>query len=279
MTPRSLAHLESQLGRGAAAELAEVLDELDTGARGVLGDRVVGVHLVGSLALGLADEHSDVDFLVVTRTPPAPDDEPGLGELHRQLPDQGSTWAAHLEGSYAPLSDLGNPTTVGRRWLYVDNGSRELERSAHDNTAHTRWVLREHGLAVSGPTPGDGVAAISAGMLFAEAVGEARKIAALVEDGHPMAGNAWGQPFLVLTMCRVLYTAREGRVTGKAVAARWALDHVPPRFHPLVHAALADRPDPTGRSGRAADPDRVAETRAFTWEVLGLVSYPPPGRG
>jgi len=32
----------------------------------------------------------------------------------------------------------------------VDNGSRDMELSAHDNTEVFRWVLRHRGVAVSG---------------------------------------------------------------------------------------------------------------------------------
>ncbi|WP_309649155.1 aminoglycoside adenylyltransferase domain-containing protein [Nocardioides sp.] len=272
MDPGLLAHLEPQVGPASAADLVGVLRALDRGARDALGDEVVGLHLVGSFATGDADEHSDVDVIVVTRTAPTPAAEAALTTLHAHLPDLGSSWARHLEGSYAPAPDLANPTTVGRRWLHVDHGSRVLERSAHDNTAHTRWVLRERALTVSGTPALDLLPRVSRGMLFAEAVGEARQRAAAVEDHPASLGNAGRQPSLVLTMCRILYTAREGAVVGKEPAARWALAILPAQWHDLVLAAVADRSDPWGRVHREADPDRALRTRAFVWDVLALVS-------
>ncbi|GEP37377.1 hypothetical protein NPS01_10400 [Nocardioides psychrotolerans] len=272
MDPGLLAHLEPQVGPDSAADLVDVLRALDERAREALGDEVVGVHLVGSFAAGDADEHSDVDFLVVTRTGPTPAAEAALRTVHAHLPDLDSPWAGHLEGSYAPVTDLANPTTVGRRWLYVDNGSRVLERSGHDNSAHTRWVLREQSCIVSGPPAHDLLPRVSRGALFAEAVGEARQRAAAVEDDPAALRNAWMQPYLVLTMCRILYTAREGAVVGKEPAARWALGILPDEWHDLVLAAVADRPDPWGRVHREADPERALRTRAFVWDVLALVS-------
>ena len=40
-------------------------------------------------------------------------------------------------------------------WLYVDNGSRELEWSTHDNCRVVRWVLRGHGVVLAGPDPAE----------------------------------------------------------------------------------------------------------------------------
>lgn len=271
MTSGLLAHLETQVGAASARDLLDVLEALDAGAREAL-DVVVGTYLVGSFAAGHGDEHSDVDFLVVTRTAPTPAEEAALTTLHARLPDLDSPWAQHLEGSHAPAPDLANPTTVGRRWLHVDHGSRVLGRSALDNTAHARWTLREASYAVSGAAAHDLLPRVSRTMLFAEAVGQARQHAAMVEDEPASLRNAWTQPHVVLTMCRILYTAREGAVVGKETAARWALGVLPEGWHDLVLAAVADRPDPWGRKHRDADPERAVRTRAFVWDVLALVS-------
>lgn len=54
MTQASLTALESVAG------------ELRDSARTILAANFVGAYLVGSFALGAGDEHSDVDFIVVT---------------------------------------------------------------------------------------------------------------------------------------------------------------------------------------------------------------------
>ena len=47
--------------------LDAILDELVTRARQILGANFLGAYLQGSFAVGDADEHSDVDFLIVTQ--------------------------------------------------------------------------------------------------------------------------------------------------------------------------------------------------------------------
>jgi len=47
-------------------DLNGVLEELVTGVRSILAANLCGVYLQGSFAVGDADQHSDVDFIVVT---------------------------------------------------------------------------------------------------------------------------------------------------------------------------------------------------------------------
>lgn len=252
-------------------DLDAIVAALGEGARQALGDDLLGLYLVGSFALGAGDEHSDVDFLAVTADRLNPDQQTALDTLHARLPDLPGYWATHLEGSYAPAVDLRSPMSIGRSWPYVDNGARVLTPSDHDNTLHARWLLREHGVAIIGPPAVSLVAPVDVGALRAEMIGVARARAEDVEEHPEHLGNAWYQPYLVLTLCRALFTTHTGRVTSKAEAATWALDHVPAEHHELVRRALADRPDPWGRVHRDADPALAKPTRAFAWEVHRLI--------
>lgn len=241
-----------------------------SGVTQALGDSLVGVYLAGSHALGCADEWSDVDFLVVVSARLSDDQLSRLGDLHAVLPDHDSRLLQHLEGSYAPAADLASPMTLGRRWWYVDNGARTLSLSDHDNTAHHRWVLREHGVVLHGPDPAGLVAAVSAEALRAEALGDARARAEHLEDDPGAYADAWSQPSCVLTCCRILVTAAEGRVAGKHEAAAWARPRVDPSYAPLIDAAVAARPHPLERVGQPADPALAEPTRAFVWETVRL---------
>jgi hypothetical protein len=67
-----------------------------------------------------------------------------LQEWHLQIHDLPYYVARHLEGSYVSKQTLIRTDLVGVQSLwYVDNGSTRLERSAHDNQWHVRWILHE----------------------------------------------------------------------------------------------------------------------------------------
>lgn len=250
-------------------ELNDLLAELLAAAHSALGDTFCGAYLVGSFALGDADEHSDVDFLVVVEREPSPDEESALQRLHARLWDLPTPWAQHLEGSYVPREALRNPEPA-RRFLFLDNGARELVRDPHCNSAFTRWSLRKRGVALAGPPPAELVAPVADGELRAEAAGRtveyaawAHELDAAPGDGDALAFNRWAQPYVVLTLCRLLRTVAEGRIGSKHDAAEWARGSLEPRWHPLVERALTDRPDPWSRVREAAGAAAVAETMAF----------------
>src|SRR5262245_29943093 len=106
-------------------DLDALLAELVTGIGSVLGDRLVGVYLQGSFALGAGDVHSDVDFLAVTETPLTDAELDSLQVLHARLHGLPGRWATHLEGSYLPRADVRARGAVAKAYPYLDNGASE----------------------------------------------------------------------------------------------------------------------------------------------------------
>jgi len=251
------------------AELNHVLTALVDGARDVLGNNFVGAYLQGSFALGDADEFSDVDFIVATK---GVLDEPqvsAIGELHRRIFTMPTIWAQHLEGSYLPVAALRHVDADQARFAYFDNGSTTLEWSDHDNTAVMRWSLRERGVTLAGPRPAALIDPVSRSVLVAEVTGSLRDRCAFLHH-HPAAlDNGWVQPYIVLTFCRGLHTIAVGAVTSKPAAGKWASASLDARWRPLIRRALHDRPDPSARARRPADPGALAETWAFIDDLVG----------
>jgi hypothetical protein len=245
-------------------ELDGVLHELVAGARTALGDDFCGAYLQGSFAVGDADEHSDVDFVVVTHDEMSADQLARLQALHGRLYELPVAWAQHLEGSFFPKERLEKVDPTHAPLPYLDNGARELVWDAHCNTAVVRWSLREHGVVLAGPQPAQLLAPVSADDLRTEA---RAAVSAYVEwapeptKAGPM--SRWKQPYLVLTFCRLLHTLERGTVASKRQAGRWALDALDPTWAPLIRSALQDRADPWVRVHQPADPDAIDRTLAF----------------
>lgn len=244
----------------AYPELDAVLGELVDGARAVLGDDFCGAYLHGSFATGDADEHSDVDFVIVSHEDLTEEQLGGLQLLHRRLYALASPWAQHLEGSYIPARQLRRIDWSHRPFFFLDNGAAELVWDSHCNTAVVRWLLREHGLVLAGPDPKSLVEPVAASDLQREALARIQEYA---DWGYEGQMSAWKQPYLVLTLCRLLFTLAHGRVASKREAADWALDALDRRWAGLIRQAAADRADPWERVHRPADPDLAARTLEF----------------
>jgi len=245
-------------------ELNDVLRELVDGVRAILDANFVGAYLQGSFAVGDADRHSDVDFVVVTDGDPDPTEEAALQELHARLFMLDVPWAQHLEGSYVPKDLLRHADPARAKFLYLDNGAGELIRDNHCNTAVVRWSLREHGVVLAGPDPKLLIDAVPAPQLRSEALVGIAEYAAWAPEPTRVGGmSRWKQPYLVLTFCRLLHTAEHGRVVSKREAAEWALEALDPEWADLIQAALDDRPDPWARVHEPAAPEAVTRTLAF----------------
>jgi len=251
-------------------DLNAVLRELVASVQAILVENFCGLYLLGSFAVGDADTHSDVDFLVVTHDEVSDEQLAALQTMHARMYALDVPWAQHLEGSYVPKNSLRRVDPSRSPLLYLDNGATELVWDNHFNTAVVRWSLREHGVVLEGPETSTLVEPVSAAQLRDEALAGMREYADWAPEptkAGPM--SRWKQPYLVLTFCRLLYTLTEGRVGSKREAGEWALRNLGPEWASLVQGALDDRPDPWARVNQQAEPDALDRTLAFVDYTLG----------
>lgn len=208
--------------------------------RALLGDRLVGLYLHGSLALGDFDPAtSDVDLLVATRDELLEADLAAVRTWHEAFDAGPSPWATEVEVSYLPVDALRRYDPARSYYAHVGRGGEGLLIHRYDSD----WViqlhiLREHSLAVLGPAPTALVDPVMVEDRHAAARALARRwlpelLAAPTERFH-----RGYQVFVVLSMCRILHTAATGDAASKRRAAAWALANVPERFYPVVEDAL-----------------------------------------
>ena len=247
-------------GPTAYEDLNGVLEQLVAGVRKILGDDLCGVYLQGSFALGDADEHSDVDFIVVANHELSEREVAELQALHQRLYALDVPWAQHLEGSYVPQHNLRRVDPARMPYVYLDNGATELTRDNHCNTAVVRATLRGHGVVLYGPDPETLIDPVSAADLADDVSFALDEWAEWLEDHSP---GRRGQGVLVTTLCRMLQTLAEGRVTSKREACEWALRNAGPEWAALIQRAVDDRPDPWTKVREPADPQALEQTLAF----------------
>jgi hypothetical protein len=118
------------------------------------------------------------------------------------------------------------------------------------------YTVREHGVAVAGPKPHTLFRRVDAAEMNRE--GSAIAGAWLEQARADPSWLAWlrqreNQAFVVLTLCRLLYTLETGAVASKPGAARWARQALGPRWSGLIERALA------GGQDRSEIPESEAE--------------------
>ena len=243
-------------------DLNDVLTRLVDGARRVLGSDFVTAFLQGSFALGDADAGSDVDFLVVVREGLTAAQCEAVQTLHRQLFELPSPWARHLEGSYFPAELLRRPDPARTPVPYFDNGSRDLELSSHDNTLVVRWTGREHGIPLAGTPPRELINTVSPDELRVEVRGTLHAWGTALLADPAGLDNGWRQPYVALSMARMLHTLETGAVHSKRAAVGWARNRAPD-WAALLERAWGKHGGQFSRVGQPADPADLKLTRDF----------------
>ena len=248
-------------------EVNRAVERLRDGAGEALGDRLVGLYLHGSLALGgFYPPASDIDFHAATT---GTLDDPSLERLaamHAAFKAEGG-WLNRLEGVYLPTDALrrqdpagGRQPTVGIDWDF------RLGRSG-PTWVLDRWVTREHGVVVTGPDPRELIDPIGPGEL------RAAVRASMLDDWAGRAAEgadvAWLRPrgyqaFAILTMCRDLYVLEHGVLVSKAVAAAWAARRLGAPWPVMAERAMAWRAD------ERVDDRHLPETLALVAAAVGL---------
>jgi predicted nucleotidyltransferase len=86
-----------------------VLTELAEGLKRLLGKKIVGLYLSGSLAYGdFVTDRSDIDLQAVVRSSLAEEELRSLEQLHKEIERMHPEWANRIECSYVPLNSCAN---------------------------------------------------------------------------------------------------------------------------------------------------------------------------
>lgn len=249
-------------------ELNAVLQELVGSVQDILLHDFVGAYLQGSFAVGDFDPHSDCDFIIVVEQELSDSKYRPLQAMHERIFEMEYEWARHLEGSYFPTGVLRNYAHIGTELWYIDNGSRELEKSRHDNTVVVRWILRENGVALAGPPPSALIDPIPTTELRREILATFTEWGEQILQDPQQINNRFYQTFAVLSYCRMLHDLHAGFIGSKRSGAEWAKSHLDPSWADLIDRAWDGRPNPAVSSRELADPADLASTLEFVREVL-----------
>jgi predicted nucleotidyltransferase len=238
-----------------------MLLELLRNVQHLLGSHFIGMYLDGSLANGDFDEASDIDFIVVTDEEVSATHFSALQAMHDHLATTDSRWAMELEGSYIGQHALRRFDPAHALHPNIERGPGERLKLVHHDAAWIvhRYVLRERGVTLVGPAPDMLIDPISPTLLRQAMVSFLPAWATYLRNDPAQITHRGYQSYIVLSLCRVLYTLHHGTVVSKLVAARWARESLGERWVPLIEHAWAGRRN----AGEEASPEDVHETLKF----------------
>jgi hypothetical protein len=262
-----------QLGSGAAPQqptpypdVNALAHDLLKSLHAILGAQLAGMYLVGSLALGDFDpRESDLDLILVTAGALSDETSAALRDLHQRFDHSASAWAARVDAVYIPQEALREPSPTAARYPTLHWPEPLTLQQLETGWPIQRDTLREHGIVVSGPDPRSLLDPVPPDELR-------RASAAKVAEWRARAHGDPGwvaqlrarreHTYVVVTLCRLLYTLDTGSVASKPVAARWAARTLASRWSELIGRAITEP-----RANAAVVPEDAVN------DVLALLEY------
>jgi predicted nucleotidyltransferase len=218
-------------------DINEVLQALVQGFVDVFADNLVGVYLFGSLSYGdFNPESSDIDLMVIVHRPVSQYELALIEQLQRQVGTKYEKWADRIEISYTPREMLQNVLPPEQPRPYFGEGVFYPEAHYGNEWIINLYLLYQHGITLLGPefkTLVDPIAIV-----------EVQKacIRDLFKEWEPKLtdpdwlNNSHYQSYLVLNLCRILYTVMRGSTGSKKVSAQWVKGEYG-EWHELIETA------------------------------------------
>jgi hypothetical protein len=200
--------------------------------------------LEGSLANGDFDQASDIDFVVVTDEPVSEKLFLELQAIHARIVKIDSAWAMQLEGSYISQSALRRHDPKQALHPNIERGEGEHLKLVIQDEGWIiyRYILRERGITLAGPDPKSLIDPISPndlrGAMQPKLSGWASQ---LLNDPKDIIKQGYSSSYIILTLCRMLYTLEFGEVVSKRSAASWAEETVNEKWKTLIAQAWLER--------------------------------------
>lgn len=242
---------------GLSADPPDVFAAVVDALGEVLGPRLVGLYLQGSLVAGGFDPQvSDIDLIAAVSEDPDEALVARLRSMHDSLVRAHPEWDDRIEVVYVSASRLRQVPRPIPRMAVISPGE-----PLHVVRGGKEWVLswfpaRDEAVALSGPPLAEVLPEIPWNSFAAAVRDQLEALAAGIADDASPGACAYA----VLTTCRGIFTLEHGRRPSKAQAAAWAAGRYPD-WAEVIDSALRWRR--AQWKVRTPDPAAIRDTRRF----------------
>ena len=244
------------------ANINTLLESLLSGIETILGKKLVGLYLYGSLVTGDFDhENSDIDLLAATSTDLDEKEFDALQKMHHDFVHKNKSWDERIEVAYLSITALKTYKLHPSKIAVISPGEPFHFKEAGSDWLINWYTVREKGIVLYGPSP----------KMLIDPISKAEYLHAVQE--HVQAWRQWiqrthrlkAQAYAILTMCRALCTLKKGELVSKKQAAAWTEKELP-EWASLIQQALCWR---EARNDEHVDHDAtLPETQRFVYSVI-----------
>jgi predicted nucleotidyltransferase len=239
-----------------------ILDHLLTGMQTILDGKLVGLYLFGSLVWGdFDDDLSDIDLLAAVTETLNEREFLALKKMQDAFVRDNPKWDNRVEIAYLSLHALKTFRTEDSLIGIISPGEPFHMKDAGKDWLVNWYMVREKGVTLYGPPPQEIIDPIAK----AEFIQVVKDHMLWWRDYIHEVYHRGAQAYAILTMCRALYTVRNGEQVSKLQAATWVQGELP-QWAALIQDAITWR-----KASRETNVDHAAtipQTQAFVLEMI-----------
>ncbi|MSP13034.1 MAG: DUF4111 domain-containing protein [Chloroflexi bacterium] len=231
----------------------------------ILGTRLVGLYLYGSLVTGDFDyDISDIDLLAATATDIDAREFVDLNQIQDEIAGQYPAWAGRLEIAYVSIYALKTFKSQISQIAIVSPGEPFHRKEAGIDWLINWYMIREKGATLFGLASTELIAPISKAEFMQAVQAQTREWREWI---YHYEHQRKGQGYAILTMCRALHAYRQGEQVSKQRAAAWAAQELP-EWSALIQNALVWRGTPQAEDEKVDQDATFPETLRFVHFVI-----------
>ncbi|HSW94145.1 MAG TPA: aminoglycoside adenylyltransferase domain-containing protein [Gammaproteobacteria bacterium] len=204
-------------------EIDAILLNISDGIKNILGQNLVGLYLFGSLTYGdFNPDSSDIDLVAITKKQLSHDEFELIRQLHKNTGEQYPIWRNRLECSYTPIEMLKNILPPKDPRPYFGDGIFYDEAPYGNEWIINNYLLYQYSI----PLVGKDFKKLTNPVDILDV--QKACVRDLFQEWEPKItdfewlDNSHYQSYLVLNLCRILYTVIEKMAGTKKVSAEWA---------------------------------------------------------
>jgi predicted nucleotidyltransferase len=243
----------------------EVIYILLSNMQDILGSKLIGLYLDGSLVLGDFDPKvSDIDLTAILENDLDDQEFELLKKKHEELVNNTPEWDDRIEVCYISKEALNSVRTKIMPIVNISPGEPFHRTETQKEWLMNWYLIREKSITIFGSDPNEVIDPISKD----EFIQNVKAHTEAWGDGVKNMKSKYAQAYAILTICRALYAYKNGDQVSKKQAAEWTIKELP-EYKSLIQNALLWRDNE--KKNKQEDMENYPNTEKFVNYVKNLI--------
>lgn len=209
----------------------KILLEFASDVKKVLDQKISGLYVYGSLVWGDFDEGiSDIDLMAALTDDISDEELIKLREMHENFVNRHPDFEDRIEVQYVKVSDIKEFKTKRHQMINISPGEPIHRIEAGSEWFMNWYLVITYGKTIFGPTPSTFIPHLTKEEFIAATIEQAKYWQTHIENARTSRPY---QGYVVMTLCRALYTVTYGEQVSKKKAADWVATQFP-RYADLI---------------------------------------------